>query len=300
LVRPEERQERFVATFGQLVRDHFPPELDDRLPVTKRLSVQALRAGDRLEFNRIQDLRRSFSTTVHTIAICQRNGRLLVRVRATLEPADRPTMIKPGAAQSVRAGKRPGSSRIQGFRRTVSAALHSVASGQRGADLPAPSPGTLEVDPESGLVLLQLPWPSEADERARELLPEELGTVAITIRHRTSGVEWPVHTQHPALRDAPALVAEVEAEVDTSQDAFGAPLESGIWDVQARIAILGEQSIRRVPVPEVGINPGSTGSHPSSAYRTKGGTLAFKVPVASSKRPGPGSGTEARVVTRRE
>lgn len=128
--------------------------------------------------------------------------------------------------------------------------------------------------------MLRLPWLPEGDERASELAREDLGTVEITIRHRASGVEWPVPNQRQAPRARPALVADVEAEIDTQVDAFGAPLESGIWDVQARIAFLGEASIRRVPVP-AGFRAGRQGTQASTAYTTRDNTLAFKVPRAA-------------------
>lgn len=146
----------------------------------------------------------------------------------------------------------------------------SCARGATGAEIPiewgAPHPA-LVADPRiTG---------SAAD---RQLLDEDLGTVEITIRHRDSGVEWPVRHQHSAR--GPGLTVCTEASIDLDRDAFGADLHSGIWDLYARVQFLGEGVIRRVLVPADGLSMAITSA--SAVYATPRGCMSFHRDAAAT------------------
>ena len=116
-----------------------------------------------------------------------------------------------------------------------------------------------------------------ADERLRgsaadrRLLPADAGTVELTIRHRTSGVEWPVPGQRSTV--GPGLTVRTEAEVDLRHDAFGGELERGIWDLWANVQFLGETVRRRVAPPAAGLPREVTAG--LTAYFTTVGRLSF-------------------------
>jgi hypothetical protein len=133
----------------------------------------------------------------------------------------------------------------------------------------------------------------------RSLLPSDRGSLELTVRHRESGVEWPLLGDGqstlvglgPGSPDrAVALRAQVSAMLDPATAAFGRPLEPGIWDVLARSQFLGEHQTRRLPVPgpaagrQVVVLPatpvsffGAEGELEGLLYRTSDGTLALKV-----------------------
>jgi hypothetical protein len=120
------------------------------------------------------------------------------------------------------------------------------------------------------------------------LTEADLGSGELTIRHRTSGVEWPLHgtaePQRVPLPGGVALGIRLHAAIDPARDYFGHELATGIWDVLARVDVLGERQVPRVRVAPSTALPAlqQVGDHEVQVYRTSGGTLALKVrdPVA--------------------
>lgn len=227
LTQSPEAQDDLVDCLGEVVREHFPARLDDRLTVLKRLAVRALREGDREGFARTQELRSSFSVDLRTTHVSEKQGRLLVGLRARL--------------------------------------LGGLA------------PEILEVDPGDSRVMLRVPWDVGGDASSRELRGKDLASLEVTIRHRNSRVEWPVPVQRLSRPDDGQMEAQVEAKVDMRKDAFGAPLESGSWDVLVRTSFLGEGSVRAVAVTDEFASLDSLRS-PTDWYVTRSGTLAFRAP----------------------
>jgi hypothetical protein len=192
-------------------------------------------------------------------------------------------VLKRLRAQALRQGDRPRFDAVQEWRSELGFDLGtdavSLADGQlrlavtgrcrRGAvggavalDRPSTGPATLPGDEKiSG---------SDAD---RALLDADLGTVELTIRHRNSGVEWPIPDQH-STRDA-ALTVWTDAVVDLDRTPFDAPLEPGIWDLYAHVQFLGETVAKRVAAPADGL-PEPVRKQ-SSVYATVNGMLSFKV-----------------------
>jgi hypothetical protein len=148
---------------------------------------------------------------------------------------------------------------------------------------------------EDGADLLLLLNEVDADipASARTLLPSDAGTLELTVRHRDTGVEWPLRgTQRavPApLGDGLGLAVTWEGEVDICNGAFGGPLEMGIWDVLARVQFLGEAWVLRLPVAD-DLDPpdgsATTAEGLALAYRTKTSTLAVRItPLHAAPKP---------------
>jgi hypothetical protein len=120
------------------------------------------------------------------------------------------------------------------------------------------------------------------------LTEADLGSGELTVRHRASGVEWPLHgTAEPyrlPLPDGVALGMRLQADIDPAHDYFGNDLATGIWDVLARVDVLGERQVPRVRVAASTALPAvqQVGGRQVEVYRTADGTLALKVrdPVA--------------------
>jgi hypothetical protein len=115
------------------------------------------------------------------------------------------------------------------------------------------------------------------------LTSADLGSGELTIRHRETGVEWPLHgsaepDQLP-LPDGVALGMRLQAALDPVRDYFGHDLATGIWDVLARVDVLGERQVPRVRVAPGTALPAlqQVGDRQVQVYRTAGGTLALKV-----------------------
>lgn len=104
-----------------------------------------------------------------------------------------------------------------------------------------------------GQYLLRLGSTVSASEDDRRLLDDDLGGLEVSIRHRASGVEWPVHTQ--TTTRGPGLRVVTEAVIDLTDNCFGAPLDAGNWDLVARLQFLGELSTTRVGAPAGGLAP---------------------------------------------
>lgn len=132
---------------------------------------------------------------------------------------------------------------------------------------------SVPVEEKDDRVLLPLGGGVEASEIDRTLLDSDLGTLELTIRHRATGVEWPVHTQ-TSSRDA-GLAITTQAHIDLSTNAFGDPLTPGIWDLLGRVQFLGESVINRVAQPALGL-PTDADAPPPQVYVTTNGMLSFK------------------------
>lgn len=129
---------------------------------------------------------------------------------------------------------------------------------------------------------------------SRTLLMGDAGTLELTVRHRNTSVEWPLHgTQHTVMApigSGVGLAVTWEGVVDVRHGAFGSMLEDGIWDVLARVQFLGESRVLRVPVPQGLLMPDRTTKMPERdalAYRTATSTLAVKITSAGAEAARP-------------
>ncbi len=149
--------------------------------------------------------------------------------------------------------------------------LRVVVAAQCG---PPAGDRSLPVEEKDGRSLLPLDPGVNASDVDRALLEDDRGSLEITIRHRESGVEWPVHTQ--VCRRGLGLAVTADALVDLSSTTFGDPLTPGIWDLLVRVQFLGESLIKRVAQPESGLATGPD-APPPGVYVTANGMLSFKV-----------------------
>jgi hypothetical protein len=125
-----------------------------------------------------------------------------------------------------------------------------------------------------------LPMPAEFDvpDADRRLLPDELGTLELTVRHRELGIEWPLTgTVSRPVEDG--LELRVDTVLDMVRTRFGDPFDPGWWDVEYRVQFLGESRHRKVAAPAVLPEPPEGAKSPQA---TRVG-LAFKV----MKQPAP-------------
>jgi hypothetical protein len=227
---PEGQQEVFAAVHDY-VTAQLPADLDGRLPVLKRLRVQALRDGDKHRFDAVQRLRQELSTELLVESIGWQGRSLHVVVRALLRGSE------------------------------------AVSVLQRATD------GSLALRP--GLDL-------GAAEPARRLRPEDEGTLELTLRHRGSGLEWPMtgasRLEPEPTPDGVRLRVRTEAQVNPEAAFFGEPLEDGIWDLMARSQFLGESVLVALPASNPrAIGSVSSGDRRARAYVTEGGKLALKL-----------------------
>lgn len=139
---------------------------------------------------------------------------------------------------------------------------------------------TLPLEEKDGQYFLPLESGTEASSEDHLLLDSDLGTLELTIRHRETGVEWPVRTQ--TSHRGPGLTITADAQIDLSNDAFGGALVAGVWDLLARLQFLGEAVINRVGPPEHGLMTNGD-APPPGVYVTANGLLAFKVSGAVAK-----------------
>ncbi len=186
-------------------------------------------------------------------------------------------------SQALRAGDRPRFEALQRHRDELVFELSTdaIARSDRRLRLvvsavcrSAESAGPLALEQRGPRTLLPLPRELPADDDDRALLDSDLGRLEVTIRHRESGVEWPIHTQS-SVRPT-GLQVRTEADVDLVRDTFGALLAPGIWDLFGRIEFLGEAAVRRVPPPAGGL-PAGSGRGPGALYVTANGLLSFRV-----------------------
>jgi glycosyltransferase involved in cell wall biosynthesis len=275
---PEQRSGLLQAVH-RYVAEQVPPSLDASLPVLKRLRLQALRDGGTERF----------------LALHEASSRL--------------------TARAVLAGTSAGWSN---GRLTLHARSELVRRAQRAdgtpVDLAAAEPAVLQQVRDDVLVPLDLLGGGTISRSAlsdslttgdRALLPGDRGSLELTVRHRESGVEWPLGGEEQStlvgleLADVPGAVtlrAQRTAVLQPATAAFGRPLGPGIWDVMVRSQFLGEHQTRRLPAPEQTsvvlltalTFPGADAQLEALPYRTADGTLALKVtdPVeARARRP---------------
>ena len=192
-------------------------------------------------------------------------------------------------AQALRDGDFDRFERLQGYRSGLSFHIQTGSVGSDDGRLRVEvtarcgSPdgdGPQPIEADGGRMLMRLDADVTASADDRALIDDDLGSLEITIRHRDTGVEWPVHTQ--ASRRGAGLEVTTEATVDLANTTFGAPLTPGIWDVLARVQFLGESSIKRVAPPELGL-PSGADAPPPAAYVTANGRLSFKVGGADGR-----------------
>ena len=231
----EDRQQLFDALHAYVV-EQFPAALDSELPVLKRLRVQALRAGDRGQFEAVQGQRAAIAFTPRLVEARWDQGRLQLALEVTLEDE---------AGDPYELG---------------------CSEGQ--------------------LVLPVVPGCTDrAPEASRVLLPEDRGTVEVTVRHQRSGVEWPVATSQRletlTVGGGVGLRVHADASVDLDHGVFGRPLEDGIWSLIVRAQFLGEAIIQALPAPDgvsIPTGPHAAAGRDAAVRRTANGRLVVRVP----------------------
>ena len=255
----------------QLVARELPERLDAKVPVLKRARLAALRADDRGRFDRLQELRASLAFAVQLDGASWRDGKLHISVTSSLTTRrPDPAVDDTFAARSAQAGEAVEAASLFDLERS-------------GDDL-----------------LLPLPSADGIPAGQRVLLPADHGALEVTVRHRTTRVEWPVHGRQQAhavqTGTGVGLRVTCEAVLDPARNFFGEPLEDGIWDVLCRVQFLGESEVHRVPLPLASALPSGPVETPGRdvlAFRTMPGKLALRLPStwrepAQGPRPGVG------------
>ena len=164
-----------------------------------------------------------------------------------------------------------------GVLRLAASSTLTGSAGSAGAEV------AVERDGADLLLLLDEVDP-DVPASARTLLPSDAGTLELTVRHRDTGVEWPLHGIQRAVLapsgDGLGLTVTWDGELDICNGAFGGPLEVGIWDVLARVQFLGEAWVLRLPVAD-DLDPpegsATTAAGVVLAYRTATSTLAVRI-----------------------
>lgn len=287
---PEDRSV-YLAAVHRYVQEQVPASLDESLPVLKRLRLQALRDGGTERFLALHEASGRLTASVELAGAdaAWADGRVLLHARSQLVRRSSTAATADSTTATASTTARPTTPD------TPAAPLERV-----GDDVLVPL--TLLGNDPSTLSALSDSLTS-AD---RRLLQADRGSLELTVRHRTSGVEWPlVGDGHSTLvgmsgsapESAVTLQAQVSAALDPTTAAFGRPLEEGIWDVLVRSQFLGENRTQRLPVPAEStvVLPaapvtyaGAGGNLEGRLYRTSDGTLALKVadPTAAlARRP---------------
>jgi poly(ribitol-phosphate) beta-N-acetylglucosaminyltransferase len=109
---------------------------------------------------------------------------------------------------------------------------------------------------DDGELRLAVPDLARPDPASRVLLPQDRGTLELTVRRKDTGLEWPVASaaQLGTERrgDGVTLTARVEAVIDPEQGCFGQALDDGQWDLLARLQFLGEGTSGTLHAPATG------------------------------------------------
>jgi glycosyltransferase involved in cell wall biosynthesis len=280
---PEERN-ALTQAVHRWAAEQVPASLDESLPVLKRLRLQALRDGASERFLALHaaSARLTSRATLAGTSHGWEDGSITLHARSEL--------VLRGLAED--GGPAP-----------LAGAAAAVLQ-RMGDDVLVP------LDLLGGDVTSRSALSDSVTSQDRRLLPGDRGSLELTVRHRDSGVEWPlpgagestlVGLVDVAEDDAVSLRSQATAMLDPATAAFGRPLDEGIWDVLVRSQFLGEHTTRRLPVPEPGRDRPTVVLPPSPVmisatpnrlegrlYRTADGTLALKVtdPVARlARRP---------------
>ena len=110
------------------------------------------------------------------------------------------------------------------------------------------------------------------------LLDVDRPSGAMSVRERSSGVEWPVDVEVSTTPGTAGAELTVVGRLDPFAGAFGRAWAAGTWDVSVRASMLGRQFVRRASVGERWEgSERAEGVLRASAYRTSNGTLAVRV-----------------------
>ena len=101
LKRPPEGQREVFDAVHDYVTAQLPADLDDRLPVLKRLRVQALREADKDRFDGVQRLRQELQPELVVDSIGWQGESLHVVARALLHGSDAVALLQPTADGSL-------------------------------------------------------------------------------------------------------------------------------------------------------------------------------------------------------
>jgi hypothetical protein len=117
---------------------------------------------------------------------------------------------------------------------------------------------------------------------SRLLRPADRGAFELTVRHRATGLEWPVECtgrQEPELTPGGVrLSVRVQAQICPDRGVFGDPLGDGIWDLVGRAQFLGEGTMAALPAPALPVGgTAAVGDRMAHAYVTQNGRLALKL-----------------------
>jgi glycosyltransferase involved in cell wall biosynthesis len=114
------------------------------------------------------------------------------------------------------------------------------------------------------------------------------GIAELTVRGRSSGVEWLLPgTGTVGLVEVDggwAVEATVHGWLDPAQAAYGAALPDDVWGVIARLAVLGHARSKTVNAPDFVATPARTGGRVALAYSTAANNLA--VDMSDQKKLG--------------
>lgn len=122
-------------------------------------------------------------------------------------------------------------------------------------------------------------WPDEDD--VRELRGEDCGQLELTVRHRGTGIEWPVQSsatvETTTVPGGAHLGVRVRAVIDPQSGFFGEPLDDGTWDVMARVQFLGEGAAVGVPAPRQLAGPRAAGNRTARLKASAKGRLQLSL-----------------------
>ena len=128
-----------------------PPELDDRLPVVKRLRIQALRDGDKVRFDALQRLRQEFTTEIVVESLTWQGETLRVVARAALRGSDAVSLLQPTVDGGLALAPGPHLAGLESTRRlrTEDQGTFELTVRHRESGLEWPTAGTCRLEPET-------------------------------------------------------------------------------------------------------------------------------------------------------